>query len=224
MTPSYANIFTGRLELRLLFYSSTKPLSWLRFIDDIEMKWVDGRESLNDFIDVANSFHNSITFTVDIGNSKNTFLDTTATFTNGEIEFNLHTKPMDSHLYLMPSSCHPPHTFKGVPKGLAIRIRRICSSPTSFQEQGNILKKHLTNRGYNHCKVQTVIDEMARQDRLSLLQYKEKSHTDRVSLVTTYYQVLKDLVRKHLPILHTNARMADVFRDPPMAFFRRPEI
>jgi hypothetical protein len=125
----------------------TKPLSWLLFIDDIEMKWVDGRESLNDFIDMENSFHNSIKFTVDISIFKNTILDTTATLTNKEIEFNLHTKPTDSHLYLMPSSCHPPHTFKRVPKGLAIRIRRICFSPTSFQEQGNILKKHLTNRG-----------------------------------------------------------------------------
>ena len=225
MAPSYANIFMGRLERRLLYYSPTKPLSWLRFIDDIEMKWVDGRESLNDFIDMANSFHNSIKFTVDISTSRNTFLDTTATLTNGEIEFNLHTKPTDSHLYLKPSSCHPPHTFKGVPKGLATRIRRICSSPTSFQEQGNILKKHLTNRGYNPCKVQTAIDEMEQLDRQSLLQYKEKTHTDRVPLVTTYHPVLKDLgriLRKHLPILHTNTRMADVFKDPPMASFRRP--
>jgi hypothetical protein len=92
----------------------------------------------------------------------------------------------------MPSSCHPPHTFKGVPKGLATRIRRICSSSTSFQEQGNILKKQFTNRGYNHCKVQTATDEMAQLDRQSLLQYKEQ------------------------------ARMADVFKDPPMTSFRRP--
>jgi hypothetical protein len=46
MAPSYANMIMGRLERRLLYYSPTKPLSWLRFIDDIEMKWVDGRESL----------------------------------------------------------------------------------------------------------------------------------------------------------------------------------
>jgi hypothetical protein len=59
MSPSYANIFMRRLERRFLYYSPTKPLSWLLFIDDIEMKWVDGRESLNDFIDMANfpQFH-----------------------------------------------------------------------------------------------------------------------------------------------------------------------
>jgi hypothetical protein len=108
MALSYADIFMGRLKRRLLYHSPPKPLSWLRFIDNIEMKSVDGHESLNDFIDMANSFHNSIKFTVDISTSKNRFLDTTATLTNGEIEFNLHTKPTDYHLYLMPSSCHHP--------------------------------------------------------------------------------------------------------------------
>jgi hypothetical protein len=49
------------------------------------MKWVDGRESLNDFIDMANSLHNSIKLIVEISTYKNTFLDTTATLTNGEI-------------------------------------------------------------------------------------------------------------------------------------------
>jgi hypothetical protein len=58
---------------------------------------------------------------------------------------------------------------------------------------------------------------MAWLDRQSLLQYKEKSQTNRVPLVTTYRPVLKDLgsiLRKHLPILHTNERIADVFKGP----------
>ncbi|XP_048765266.2 uncharacterized protein LOC125673022 [Ostrea edulis] len=220
MAPSYANIFMGRLERRLLHYSPVKFLSWLRFIYYIEMKWVNGRESLDDFIEMANSFHNSIKFT-----SNNTFLDTTATFRNGEIEFNLHTKPTDSHLYLMSSSCQPPYTFKGVPKGLATRIRRICSTPTIFQEQGTILKTHLTERGYDPCKVQSAIDEMSLQDRQSLLQYKEKPQNDRVPLVTRYHPALKNInsiLKKHQPILHANKRMAGVLKEPPMAFFRRP--
>ena len=38
MAPSYANIFEGRLEKQLLQSVTPKPLSWLRFIDDIDMK------------------------------------------------------------------------------------------------------------------------------------------------------------------------------------------
>ncbi|XP_061188704.1 uncharacterized protein LOC133196871 [Saccostrea echinata] len=94
--------------------------------------------------------------------------NTTSTLIDGEIEFSLHTKPTDSHLYLMPTSCHPQHTFKGVPKGLATRTRRICSSPALYQEQSSLLKSHLCNRGYKAHNVQTAIDEMAGHDRQNL--------------------------------------------------------
>jgi hypothetical protein len=165
------------LKRRLLHYSQTKTLSWLRFIDDIEMKWVYGRKSFSDFICMANSFQYSIKFTVEISTSKiRGFFYTIATLTNGEIEFSIHTKPTDSHLHPMPSSCHPPHSFKGMLKGLATRIRRICFSSTrASRNKGISLKTYLTNKGYDPCKVQIVIDEMARLDRQSLLQYKERS-------------------------------------------------
>ena len=225
MAPSYANIFMGRLERNLIDQSPFKPLSWLRFIDDIEMKWTEGRDSLDSFVEFTNSFHHSIKFTVDISESKNIFLDTTSTLVEGRIEFSLYTKPTDSHLYLMPSSCHPPHTFKGVPKGLATRTRRICSSTATFQEQSQLLKSNLCNRGYKARIVQTAIDEISNKDRKTLLRYKTRTESNRVPLVTTYHPVLKDLnniLRKNLPILHKNEKMAKVFKEPPMVSFRRP--
>ena len=52
MAPSYANILLGRLERRLLQSSILKPFSWLRFIDDIDMKWTHGRETLEAFLKI----------------------------------------------------------------------------------------------------------------------------------------------------------------------------
>ena len=172
-----------------------------------------------------NSFHQSIKFTVEISDSENIFLDTTSTLIGGKIEFNLHTKPTDSHLYLMPTSCHPPHTFKGVPKGLATRIRRICSSSALYQKESDLLKSHLCKRGYKANTVQTAIDEMAEHDRQDLLRYKQKDNISRVPLVTTYHPVLKNLnsiLKQNLPILHSNKRMVEVFKEPPLAAYRRP--
>lgn len=103
MAPSYANIFMGNLERNLLTQSPFKPLSWLRFIDDIEMKWVDNRNNLDDFITFVNSFHHSIKFTTEISLLNNRFLGTTSTLINGKLDFNLHTKPADSSLYLIIS-------------------------------------------------------------------------------------------------------------------------
>lgn len=36
----YANIPMGKLDRSLLMQSSVRPLSWLRFIDDIVLKWI----------------------------------------------------------------------------------------------------------------------------------------------------------------------------------------
>jgi hypothetical protein len=37
LASSYANIFMGRLERKLLQIAPYKPFSWSRFIDDIEI-------------------------------------------------------------------------------------------------------------------------------------------------------------------------------------------
>jgi hypothetical protein len=39
MAPSYANTFMGKFEKQLLESSIESPLSWYRFIDDVDMKW-----------------------------------------------------------------------------------------------------------------------------------------------------------------------------------------
>jgi hypothetical protein len=47
MAPSYANIFMGDLEERLLLSSLKQPLSWFRFIDDVDMKWIHSDKELH---------------------------------------------------------------------------------------------------------------------------------------------------------------------------------
>jgi hypothetical protein len=41
---------------------------------------------------------------VEISTFNDTFMDTKGALKNGEIEFNLHNEPIDSHLYFKPSS------------------------------------------------------------------------------------------------------------------------
>lgn len=65
IVPSYTNIFMGRLERNQSLSVPYKPLRWLRFIDDIEMKWV---KTLNDFVIFANSFHYLIKFSSQLNN------------------------------------------------------------------------------------------------------------------------------------------------------------
>ena len=75
-TSAYANIFMGRLERLLLRSVALRPFSWLRFIDDSEMKWSHGRETLTTFLDEANNFHPSIKLTAEISTKQHVFLNT----------------------------------------------------------------------------------------------------------------------------------------------------
>ena len=75
MAPAYAKLFMGRLENQLLMSVTLKPFSRLRFIDDIDMKWTHGRDSLEDFLQRANSFHPTIKFTAEVSNEEHIFLD-----------------------------------------------------------------------------------------------------------------------------------------------------
>ena len=66
MVPSYANIFMVNPEERLLLSSLKQPLSWFRFIDDVDMKWIHGDKELDEFFEHANSIHPSIKFTYEV--------------------------------------------------------------------------------------------------------------------------------------------------------------
>ena len=74
MAPSYDYIFMGRLFKQLRQSVRLKPFSWLRFRDDIDMKWTPGRETLEEFITAANNFQPTIKLTAEVSNDKHVFL------------------------------------------------------------------------------------------------------------------------------------------------------
>ena len=148
MAPSYANIFTGRLEKQLLQSVSLKPFSWLRFIDDINMKWTHGRETLEEFITGANNFHPTIKFTAEVSNDKHVFLDTTPHLEGDRVVLDRYTKPTDSHQYLLPSSCHPPFAVRTSPTLLRYASDAFADDQ-AFEMRVKDVSDQLSKRGYH---------------------------------------------------------------------------
>ena len=72
MAPAYANICP---EVQLLRSVTLRPFSWLRSIDDIDMKWFHGREILTTFLDEANNVYASIKYRTEISKEQHMFLD-----------------------------------------------------------------------------------------------------------------------------------------------------
>ncbi len=97
MAPSYANLFMAKLEQDLLARTTTRPLLWMRFIDDIFAVWKDGQESLEVFLHEINTYHPTIKFTAEQSTDRVSFLDTTVILEGDTLVTDLYTKPTDTH-------------------------------------------------------------------------------------------------------------------------------
>ena len=79
MAPSYVNIFMGKYEILIMQSAPYIPVSWFRFIDDVDMKWTESEENLKRFFDHVNKVHPAIEFTHETFRNNISFLDTYTT-------------------------------------------------------------------------------------------------------------------------------------------------
>jgi hypothetical protein len=226
LAPFYVNSFMGDLEERLLLSSLKQLLSWFRFIDDVDMKWIHSDKELDDFIEHANSIHPSIKFTHELLKTKMSLLDITTTVKEGSMTTDLYSKPTDKHQYLSPSSCHPKHCFKSIPFNQAIRVKRICSTVETTKQRLGDLRHHLTRRGYNDKFIESEFSKASEIDRYDLLEYKEKKINKRVPIVLTYHPSLEKIsgiVRHHWKDIGKSETLTKLFPEPPVVAFRWPK-
>jgi hypothetical protein len=136
-----------------IFYASVTPLDtsvFSKHFDYLKLNIVDGK-TVN-FLDLYISYDNLT----------NRFL------------FDLYTKPTNTFSYLLPSSNHPTHIFKNIPKSLFIRIRRICSSYIDYLANSRNLCVQLAKCDYDLSKVFKTCRIVANIDRISLIPYHQK--------------------------------------------------
>ena len=70
MAPPYAIIFMDSLEESILSKTFLKSLVWSRYIGDIFMMWKHGEEELQNFSEILNCYHPTITFTAEYSRLK----------------------------------------------------------------------------------------------------------------------------------------------------------
>ena len=117
------------------------PLVWIRYIDDIFFMWTHLEEELDDFFNFCNTYNPDIKFDPTPPGKSIPFLVVNATIENGKLVFGLYTKSMDSHLYLRWSSCHPIHTERNLPYCLSLRVRRICTKISDFENHAKEMNR-----------------------------------------------------------------------------------
>ena len=118
--PTYANLFMACVDIWFANCGIDELtlenfiIFLKRFIDDFLIFWTGSEEQLHKFMTKINSMHPSIKFTCsyNLKERSTNFLDLKITITDEGIKTDLYRKETDRVQYLLPSSCHPAHTFK----------------------------------------------------------------------------------------------------------------
>ena len=102
------------------------------------------------------------------------FLDTLCSIKDRQIQTDLYRKPTDRNQYLLPDSCHPKQTTLAIPRGLSVKIIKICSDPALRDKRLSQLKERLLERGYKKEMVESAINRAIKIPREAVLRKVEK--------------------------------------------------
>ena len=132
-------------------------------------------KGINNFTELANSFHPTIKFTAEISDTEITFLDTCVykgdRFKKHSIlDVRTHFKPTETFQYAQFASCHPLGFRKCFIKGEALRILRTNYSKAKFGEHIALFKQRLQHRDYPGNHLNRTLSEVYFSQRKLVLQ------------------------------------------------------
>ena len=128
MSCSYADIAMAKYDT-LVNNFHLKPSVWKRFRDYIFVLWEHGTASLFSFLHYLNTIDKTgkIKFTMEIaGDTGLKFLDLKIKINEGKIRVDVYAKSTNIFSYTTPKTCYPKNNIWNIPRGIALRLRRIC--------------------------------------------------------------------------------------------------
>ena len=129
MSCSYADLAPAIFDNRALAYNCS-PTTWKRFRDDVFVVWRHGSEALNLFLDYLDNLDDfgKIKFTMQVSDDNGLeFINLKFKIVDRKITVDVYSKPTNSFTYVLPS-CYPCKNIRNVPKGITLRLRRICDT------------------------------------------------------------------------------------------------
>ena len=134
----------------------------------------------NQFINSVNSFHPALKYTWEIAENSLAFLDIKLSINDNGLSTSAHYKPTDSHNYLLHSSSHPQQVKNAIPFSQFVRLRRLCSDDTDFNNKCEEMCQFLKKRGYPVTTGKHRAQEIDRET-------SQNQETDRIPFTLTYH-------------------------------------
>ena len=169
---------------------------WARFRDDIYCPWTGTQEELDQFDRWLNQLDPQLSFTLESSPDGVAFLDLKLSTKGCTVVTAMHSKSSDTHAYLLPTSCHPTHICRNIPRGVMKRVRRNCAEDDTRAATYNEYKQYLIERDYNEELVDEAIGLAEQTPRDTLM---GKSDEAPLSSIRKYPLIMK--FNPRLPIM-----------------------
>ena len=143
------------------------------------------------------------------------FLDLKLKINEGKIRVDVFAKSTYSFSNITPNSCCPENNICNTPRGIALRLRRICDDDETFEKRSSEYQNYLTARDHKPFIVKKQFSEVKKKTRSETRQKQTKQ--DKVSdfkFITTYNPALPNIhniIQSNPSILHTDENMKKVF-------------
>ena len=198
LSPVLANLNKEYLEKSLLPTLNSRPLFWLRYVDDIFALWPNDA-NFDSFFTELNSLSPRIKFTVEWEtDSRLAFLDVNVIRNHNHFQFSVFRKPTHSGLYLHFFSWHPQHVKRSVVYSMFLRALRICD-PVFLEDEFSYIKNSLHKLAYpNHFIARALSD--AKQKFYSVAAPQPRDHHMR-TMSLPFNNVCRELIE---PILNSH--------------------
>ena len=86
-------------------------------------------------------------------------MDMSLSIENGKIESTIHEKKLALHLYLPPSSAHPPGVSTSLIMGQVLRIFQLCSRDSEIDSKLETFMDYLLDRGHQHSTLLPIFEK-----------------------------------------------------------------
>ena len=148
-----------------------------------------------------------IKFTMSIANeSVLEFLDLSLHIDeHNKICVDVFAKPTNSFTYVLLCTCNPKKNINNVPKGIALRLKRICNTDEKFDIHNYEYQNYLIARDYKPTLVKRQFHAIKNISRHEARQVKPKLIKSNFNLITVYNPVMKNLEK----ILNDNLHILD---------------
>ena len=167
-----------------------------------------------EFTEYINSLYPTIKFELVYSESSVNVLDLTLHLQDGFIITDIYAKPTDSHLYLPFSSSHPSHCMRAIPYGVALRIKRNCSTDQFLNKRCEEYKGYLCSQNYSKELVDRQFEKALSNERFELLTKRVKPKKKVFPLVLDYNPILPDIqqvIKKHSHLLRLSPELLEIF-------------